>query len=151
MQLVEWYSLVADPTEDTVPLLMWVAWYHMFHCSGTICLAPDRMATQLPTAPKLLCDITMDVMGSSVVHAIIVTLISCVLCLNLVMALYMLQHCKTQECTATQMIVGGIMLQHSLIGLMQDMIFVAYCFHSWKYLTTPHISLKFRRFVTNHI
>jgi hypothetical protein len=31
---VEWYNLGADPTENIIPLLMWVAWYHMFQCSG---------------------------------------------------------------------------------------------------------------------
>jgi hypothetical protein len=30
---VEWYDLGADPTANIVPLL-WVAWYHMFHCNG---------------------------------------------------------------------------------------------------------------------
>jgi hypothetical protein len=47
-----------DPTENTIPLLIWVTWYHMFHCSVTVFLALDRMATLLPAALLLLCDIT---------------------------------------------------------------------------------------------
>jgi hypothetical protein len=47
-----------DPTENTVPLLIWVTWYHVFHCNGTICLTLDRMAMLHPTALLLLHDVT---------------------------------------------------------------------------------------------
>jgi hypothetical protein len=72
---------------------MWVAWYHVFHCSGTVCLLQDRVATQLPAPVLLLRDITADadadvdtdadITCSSVTCAIIFTLISCLLCHNL--------------------------------------------------------------------
>jgi hypothetical protein len=48
------YSLRADLTENIVPLLTWMMWYHVFQCSGTIRLAPDRVATLLPEAYLLL-------------------------------------------------------------------------------------------------
>jgi hypothetical protein len=89
---VEWYSLEAEPTENTVSLLAWVAWYDVFHCSGTIRLMPDRVATLLPAAFLLLYEITEDVTCSSVACAVIVRLISCLLCRNLVTALTMLQY-----------------------------------------------------------
>jgi hypothetical protein len=54
---------------------MWVAWYHAFHCSGTVRLAPDRVATPLPAALLLLRDVTADVTCSSVSCAVIFTLI----------------------------------------------------------------------------
>jgi hypothetical protein len=90
---VEWYSLRADPTENTVPLLMWVALYHVFHYSGIVGPLPDRVATPLPSALLLLRDVTADVdmTCSSVACAIIVTLIGCLLCRNLATALHM-QH-----------------------------------------------------------
>jgi hypothetical protein len=47
-----------DPTENTVPLLMWVTWYHMFHCKSNVCLVPDRTARLLPAALLLLRDVT---------------------------------------------------------------------------------------------
>jgi hypothetical protein len=42
--------LCTGPAENTAPLLMWVAWYHVFHCScsGTVRLSPDREVTLLP-------------------------------------------------------------------------------------------------------
>jgi hypothetical protein len=46
-----------DPTENTVPLT-WVARGHVFHCSGTVRLAPERVATPLPAALLLLRDVT---------------------------------------------------------------------------------------------
>jgi hypothetical protein len=89
---VESYSLRVDSRENIIPLLMRVAWYHMFLCSSTVRLVPDCMATPLPAAILLLHDVTADVMCSSVVCAIIITLISCLPGHNLVMALYMLQY-----------------------------------------------------------
>jgi hypothetical protein len=85
---VEWYSLEADPTENADPLLMWVAWYHGFHCSGTVQLVRDLEATPLPASLLLLRDVTADVTCSSVACAITITLISCLLCSNLVTAVY---------------------------------------------------------------
>jgi hypothetical protein len=35
------YSLCKDPTENTISLLMWVMWYHVFHCSSTVCPVPE--------------------------------------------------------------------------------------------------------------
>jgi hypothetical protein len=55
---VEWHSLGTDPTENTVPLLMWVAWYHVLHCSGTVHVMPDRVTTPFPAALLLLRDVT---------------------------------------------------------------------------------------------
>jgi hypothetical protein len=52
------YSLCTGPVENTVPLLIWVTLYHVFHCSGTVRLAPDFVATPLPTAVLLLLDVT---------------------------------------------------------------------------------------------
>jgi hypothetical protein len=69
---VMWYSLGADPTENTIPLLMWVAWYHMFHCRDTVRLLPDRLATRLPAALLMVHVISMDVTCSSIACAIIV-------------------------------------------------------------------------------
>jgi hypothetical protein len=86
---VDWYSLGADPTENTLSVLIWVAWYHVFHCSGTDRLVPDRVETPLPAALLLLRDVTADVTYSSVACAIIVPLIN-LLCRNLVTATYML-------------------------------------------------------------
>jgi hypothetical protein len=91
-QSVEWYSLGTEPTENTILLLMWVAWYRKFHWSGTIHLVPDCVATPLPAGVILLRDITEDVACSSVACVIIVTLISCLLFLQLVMALYVLRY-----------------------------------------------------------
>jgi hypothetical protein len=71
---------------------MWVALYHVFHCNGTVRLVPDRVATPLPAAILLLRVVTADVTCSSVACAIIVTLISCLLCRNLVTVPYMLQY-----------------------------------------------------------
>jgi hypothetical protein len=71
--------------------LMWVAWYHMFHCSNTVCLVPDHVATLRPVALLLSHDITADVSHSFVACAITVTLISCLQCHNLVTALYVIQ------------------------------------------------------------
>jgi hypothetical protein len=48
----------------------------------------DHVAALLPTALLLLRDITVNVTFSSVLCAVIVTLISSLLCCNLVMALY---------------------------------------------------------------
>jgi hypothetical protein len=36
---------------------MWVTWYHVFHYSGTVRLALDRVATHLPAALLLLRDV----------------------------------------------------------------------------------------------
>jgi hypothetical protein len=52
------YSLRTDPTENSVPLLTWVTWYHVLHCSGTVRQAPDRMATLLTAALLLLREVT---------------------------------------------------------------------------------------------
>jgi hypothetical protein len=52
------YSPCTDPTENTIPLLMQVIWYHVFHCSGTVCVAPDHAGTPLPTTLISLRDIT---------------------------------------------------------------------------------------------
>jgi hypothetical protein len=71
---------------------MWVAWFHVFHCSGIVRLVPDRVATPLPAAPLLLREFIADVTRSSVACTIIVTLISCLLCRNLAAALYMLHY-----------------------------------------------------------
>jgi hypothetical protein len=59
---LHWSSDIASEQtqQNTLPLLMWVAWYHVFHCSGTVRLVPDGMATLLPAALLLLCDITVD-------------------------------------------------------------------------------------------
>jgi hypothetical protein len=52
------YSLCMDPTENIIPLLIWVGWYHVFYCSGTVCLALDCVATLLPcSSPLLLHDV----------------------------------------------------------------------------------------------
>jgi hypothetical protein len=56
--LVAWHSYRLDPTEHTVPQLVWLTWYHESHCSGTVCLAPDHLTTPLPAAHLLLHDIT---------------------------------------------------------------------------------------------
>jgi hypothetical protein len=55
------YSIRADPRENTVFLLMWVERYHLFHCSGTVRLAPELVATPLPTDLLLLRDVVADV------------------------------------------------------------------------------------------
>jgi hypothetical protein len=52
------YTLHTDSTEKTVPLAMWLTWYHVFHCNDTVRLATDRVETTLPTAFLLLCDVT---------------------------------------------------------------------------------------------
>lgn len=54
------YSLGADPTENIVPLLMRMTWCLMLQCSGTLCLAPGRVATPLPAAFILSCGVTAD-------------------------------------------------------------------------------------------
>jgi hypothetical protein len=46
-----------DPTENIVPLLIWVM-YSVFHCSGTVCLVLDCVATLLPTVLLLLHHVT---------------------------------------------------------------------------------------------
>jgi hypothetical protein len=56
------HSLCMDPTENIVPLLMWVTWCHLFHCSVTVHLAPDCEGTLLPTAFVMLHDINALVM-----------------------------------------------------------------------------------------
>jgi hypothetical protein len=81
-----------EPTENTVHLLMWVACYRVFDCSGTVRLMPDHVATPLPTALLLLCVVTADVTCSSVVCAISFTLTSCLLCRNPVTVLAVLQY-----------------------------------------------------------
>jgi hypothetical protein len=53
-------------------------------------MMPDCGATLLPAAVLLLRDVTEDVLCTSVVCTIIVTLISCLLCHKLVTDLYML-------------------------------------------------------------
>jgi hypothetical protein len=50
--------LCMDLTENTVSLLTWMTWCQVFHCSGTVCLVLDRMATPLPMALLLLRDVT---------------------------------------------------------------------------------------------
>ena len=107
---VEWYSLGTDPTENTVILLMWVAWYRVFHYIGTARLVPDRVATPLPSALLLLRDVISDVEVTcpSVACAIIVTPIGCLLCFNLVTALYMLQYvynCKRYKLDETTILL----------------------------------------------
>jgi hypothetical protein len=82
---------VSGVTENTIPLSMWVVWFHMFHCSGTVHLVPHHVATLLPAALLLLRDFTANVTCSSVTYAAFVMLISFLLCHNLVTALYMLQ------------------------------------------------------------
>jgi hypothetical protein len=72
------HSLCTDTTENIVPLLMWVTWYHVFHCSVTFCLAPDLMATLLPAAFLMLHDI------NAVVETI---LLSCSLAVAVFLAL----------------------------------------------------------------
>jgi hypothetical protein len=67
----EWYSLGADPTENTVSLLMWVARYHVCHCSSTKHLVSDRVATPFPEI-LLLRDVTQAATCSSAPCAIIV-------------------------------------------------------------------------------
>jgi hypothetical protein len=51
------YRLCTDPTENTVPLLMWVRCYYVFRCSGSSCLAPDSVATPLPAVLLSLRDV----------------------------------------------------------------------------------------------
>jgi hypothetical protein len=74
---------------------MWVAWSHVFQCSGTVRLVSDRVATPFHAALLLLRDVTADtdVTCSSVGCVIIVTLIGNLLRRNLVTALYVL-HCS---------------------------------------------------------
>jgi hypothetical protein len=48
-----------NPTENTISQLMWVTWYNIFHCNGTVCLALDCAATLVPTAFLLLHDVTI--------------------------------------------------------------------------------------------
>jgi hypothetical protein len=62
---------------------MWVTWSQVFYCSGTVRLAPP-----LPAALLLLRDViaVADLTRSSVA-CVIVTLIICLLCRNIVTAL----------------------------------------------------------------
>jgi hypothetical protein len=71
---------------------MWVAWYHVFYCSDTVRFVPDRVAKSLPEALLLVRDVIIDadVTCSAAVLVIIVTLLSYLLCRNLVTALYVL-------------------------------------------------------------
>jgi hypothetical protein len=78
----------ADRTENTVFLLIRVVLYHVLHCSVTVRLVSDRVATLLPTYLLLLRDVITVVPCSSV------ALISCLVCRNVVTALYMLEFCK---------------------------------------------------------
>jgi hypothetical protein len=57
-----------DPTENAVSLLMWVMWYRVLHCGGTVHLVPDHVAILPSAALLLLRDVTADadVMCSSV-------------------------------------------------------------------------------------
>jgi hypothetical protein len=48
--------------------------YHVFHCSGTVRLVPDRVATALPAAFLLLRYVNADVTFFSVVCAVILAL-----------------------------------------------------------------------------
>jgi hypothetical protein len=56
-----------------------------------VAVAQTMQKTPLPTALLLLHDVTAEVTCSSVACAIIVMLISCLLCCNLVTVLYVLQ------------------------------------------------------------
>jgi hypothetical protein len=47
---------VSARAQQKTPLPLWMTWYHVFQCSGTVCLAPDCVATLLPAA-LLLCDV----------------------------------------------------------------------------------------------
>jgi hypothetical protein len=95
--LVKRYSPGADPTENIVRLLMWVAWYRMFHCSGTLRLVLDHTAALLPAVLLLLRYVTADITCSSVACAVIVMLISCLQCHNPVIALYVLRQVHGTE------------------------------------------------------
>lgn len=73
-----WLSNIASERTQqkrTIPLLMWVLWYHVFHCSCTVHLC--QTVLQHCFSPALL-----------LLHGIM--LISCLLCHNLVTALYKL-------------------------------------------------------------
>jgi hypothetical protein len=82
---------------------MWVAWFHVFHCSGIVHLVPDRVATPLPAAPLLLRDVT--VTCSSVAYTIIFTLIS----RNLVTALYMLRYDNMKALSYLRRLDAGVL------------------------------------------
>jgi hypothetical protein len=93
------------PKRKHSSLLMWMTWCHKFHCSGTVRLVPDRVATPLPAALLLLRDVTANMTCSSHACAIVVMLISCLLYRNLVTALYMLKYNETpcrQEAVSEQ-------------------------------------------------
>jgi hypothetical protein len=53
------YSLCTNATENAIPLVMKVTWCDMFHCTGTVRLAPDCVATPLPTALLFLHGVTV--------------------------------------------------------------------------------------------
>jgi hypothetical protein len=65
---VEWYSLGADLTENTISLLVW---YHVFYCSDNAMPGARPRGNTASRSSLLLRDVTADVMCSSVACTIV--------------------------------------------------------------------------------